>query len=50
MEYLPQSLVTSQSGIGQSLVEARDRAAIHFIVFAIPTVHPDDGGLVAKGT
>ena len=30
----------------QGLVEAGNRAAVHFIVLAVPAVHPDDGGLV----
>jgi hypothetical protein len=49
MQYLSQSIVFGKSDIGQSLVEAGDRATIHFIVFSVPTVHLDDGGFVAVG-
>ena len=45
MQYLSQSIVIGQSDIGQSLVEAGDRPAIHFLVFAISAVHLDDAGL-----
>ena len=49
MQDLSQSTVVGESDIGQSLVEAGNRAPIHFIVFPVPAVHPDDGGLVTIG-
>jgi hypothetical protein len=35
--------------VGESLVEAGDGAAIHFVVFAVAAVHFDYGGLVTVG-
>src|ERR1039457_68782 len=49
MLHLSQNIVVGQSDIGQSLVEAGNRTAIHFIVLPVPAVHLDDGGLVTIG-
>jgi hypothetical protein len=43
---LSQRRVTGQSDVNQSLVEANDGAAIHFIVLPIAAVNLDDGGFV----
>ncbi len=50
MQDLSQRTIAGYSGISQRLVEADDRAAIHFIMFSVPAVHPDDGSLVAIGS
>src|SRR5258708_15495709 len=49
VEGVLQSAAVGESDIGQSLVEAGNRAAIHFIVLPVPTVNLDDGGLVTIG-
>jgi hypothetical protein len=49
VQHFSQSTVVSQSDIAESLVEAGNRTAIHFIVLPVPAVHPDDGRLVTTG-
>src|SRR6202522_2275830 len=49
VQHLSQRSVVGHSDIGQSRVEAGDRAAIHFIVLSVPAVYFDDGSLVAIG-
>jgi hypothetical protein len=49
MQHLSQRIVFRESDVGQSLVEAGNRSAIHFIVLPVPAVHLDDGGLVTIG-
>lgn len=50
MQHLPQSSVAGESNIGQSLIETRNRAAIHFIVHSVPAVDLHDSSFVAIGT
>ncbi len=49
MQHLPQFIVTGQPNIGQCLIEAGDRAAVHFFMLPIPTMHSDNGGLITMG-
>jgi hypothetical protein len=49
MQHLSQRIVFRESDVGQSMVEADNRSAIHFIVLPVPAVHLDDGGLVTIG-
>ena len=49
VEHLPQRRVLGQSDIDESLVEASDRAAIHFFVLAVAAMHPDDRRFVTIG-
>src|SRR5258708_20883614 len=49
VEGVLQSAAVGESDIGQSLVEAGNRAAIDFIVLPVSAVHLDDGGLVTIG-
>lgn len=49
VEHLSQCSVVGQSDIDESLVEASDRAAIHFFVLAVAAMHPDDRRLIAIG-
>ena len=46
VQHLSQFRVRGEPGIGQSQIEAHNRTTIHFIVLAIPAVHPDDCGFV----
>ena len=46
MQHLSQRTVMGKSDIGQSMVEASNRAAIHFVVLSVAAVHLDHGGLV----
>ena len=47
MQHLSEGAV-GQPDIGQRLVEADNRAAIHLVVLPVPAVHPDDGRLAAN--
>jgi hypothetical protein len=49
VQHLSQCIIVGQSDIGQSLVEAGNRAAVHFVVLPVAAVHLDDGGLVTIG-
>ena len=49
MQHLSQNIVAGKSDIGQSLIETRNRAAIHFLVLSVPAMYFDDGGFVAIG-
>jgi len=49
VQHLPQYIVVAYSDVGQSLVEAGDGTTIHFLVFPVPAVHPDDSSFVAIG-
>ncbi len=40
-------VVIGEAGIGQCLVEARDRASVHLLVQAVAAVHAHHRGLVA---
>jgi hypothetical protein len=46
VQNLSQCTVVGYSDIGQSLVEAGNRAAIHFVMLSGAAVHLDHGGLV----
>jgi hypothetical protein len=43
VEHLAQGVVVRQSHVGESLIEAGDRAPIHLVVLPVPAVHPEDG-------
>ena len=49
VQHLPQPRVIGEAGIGQGLVEAGDRAAVHLLVHAVAAVHAHDRRLVAVG-
>src|SRR5215472_16584592 len=49
VEHPSQSSVIGESGVNQSLVEASDRTAIHFVVLPVAAVHLDDSGFVTLG-
>ena len=49
VQHLSQRTVVGQSDIDQSLVEAGNGTAIHFVVLPVAAVHLDDGGLVTIG-
>jgi hypothetical protein len=44
VEHLSSRRVVGQLGVGQSLVDAGDGAAIHFVVQPLAAVDPDDSG------
>jgi len=46
VQHLSQFIVRGEPDIGQSLVEAGNRTAIHFIVLPVSAVHLDHGGFV----
>jgi hypothetical protein len=49
VEYLSERRVAGQSDIDKSLIEASNRATIHFFVLSVSAVHLDDGGLITVG-
>ncbi len=49
MQHAPQRGVVGQSYVGESLIEARNRAAIHLIVLPVAAVHSDHGRFVTIG-
>jgi hypothetical protein len=49
VEHSSQRRVIDQSGVNKSLVEARNRTAIHFVVRPVAAVHLDDSGFVTQG-
>ena len=47
MEHLPQRGVVCESDVRKRLIEAGNRATIHFLVLPVAAVHPDDTRLIA---
>ena len=46
VQHLPQKIVPGRARVDQSLVEAGNRTAVHFVVLSIATVQAHDGRLV----
>jgi hypothetical protein len=49
VEHLSERSVVGESGVDKSLVEARNRTAIHFVMLPVAAVHLHDCGLVTIG-
>ncbi len=49
VQHLSQHRVVGESDVSQSLVEANDGPAIHFMMHAAAAMDPHDGGLIAVG-
>jgi hypothetical protein len=49
VQHLSQCSVIGQPDVNESLVEARNRTAIHFAVLPVAAVHLDDSGFVTIG-
>jgi hypothetical protein len=49
VQHLPEHGVIGKSDILQSLIEADNRAPIHFVVLSVAAVHPDDSRFIAIG-